>query len=141
MTRNLIFLPVLIQTLLTLALYISLSKAKNKAVRLGEVDDARRSLYADAWPEYVMKINNSIRNQFEVPVLFYVLVFILWNLNAVSIYIQLLSWLFVLTRIAHAFIHTGSNFVPYRRKLFTVGVFAVIIMSFFAFWNILSEVF
>ncbi len=88
-----------------------------------------------------MKINNSIRNQFEVPVLFYVLVFILWNLNAVSIYIQLLSWLFVLTRIAHAFIHTGSNFVPYRRKLFTVGVFAVIIMSFFAFWNILSGVF
>ena len=69
MNRNLIFAPVLVQALLTLSVYVFLVVAKVRAMKSGLVDMARRALYDDAWPEGVMKINNNIRNQFELPAL------------------------------------------------------------------------
>ncbi len=121
MERDLIFLPVLVQVFLTLGLYIYLAKAKSEAVKLGQVNEARRALYDDAWPENVLQINNCIRSQFEIPVLFYSLIIIVWSIDAVSIHIQVLAWLFVLSRIVHALIFTGSNYVPNRRKVFSFG--------------------
>lgn len=129
MNNNLIVFPVLVQILLTFALYIALSVNKNKAVKLGEVNESRRGLYDDAWPEYVLKINNCIRNQFEVPVLFYVLSILLWNLHAVDVYALGCAWLFVATRVAHAWVHTGSNYVPVRRRLFMTGCVLLLVMS------------
>ena len=132
MNQNSIFLPVLAQIALVIALYIYLAIAKSKASQRGEVDEDRRALHDYAWPESVLKINNCIRNQFEAPVLFYVLVFILWSLGAVNVFVHVLSWLFVATRIVHAYIHTGSNFVPLRRSVFSIGVLILLVLSMFA---------
>ena len=132
MNQNSIFLPVLIQITLVIALYIYLAIAKSRALQRGEVDEDRRALYDDAWPVSVLKINNCIRNQFEVPVLFYVLIFILWSLGAVNIFVHVVSWLFVTTRIVHAYIHTDSNYVPLRRSVFSVGVLILLVLSLFA---------
>lgn len=132
MNQNSIFLPVLTQITLVIALYIYLAIAKSRAAQRGEVDEDRRALYDDAWPVSVLKINNCIRNQFEVPVLFYVLIFILWSLGAVNIFVHVVSWLFVTTRIVHAYIHTGSNYVPLRRSVFSVGVLILSVLSVFA---------
>ncbi len=132
MNQNSIFVPVLIQIALVIALYIYLAIAKSRASQRGEVDEDRRALYDDAWPESVLKINNCIRNQFEVPVLFYALIFILWSLGAVNIFVHVVSWLFVATRIVHAYIHTGSNYVPLRRSVFSIGVLIVLVLSLFA---------
>ena len=129
MNNNLILIPVLVQVLLTIVLYISLNVVKVRAVKAGEVNEARRSLYEDAWPEYVLKLNNCIRNQFEVPVLFYVLSISLMVIEAVNYPVLILSWLFGISRVAHAYIHTGSNYVPLRRRIFTFGVIVVLLMS------------
>ncbi len=137
MDRNLIFLPALIQVFLTLGLYIYLARVKSEAVKLGQVNEARRALYDDAWPERVLQVNNCIRNQFEVPVLFYALIFIIWSVDAVSIYIQILAWLFALSRILHALIHTGSNYVPSRRKVFSFGCLLLTALALFAGSSIL----
>ncbi len=137
MDRNLIFLPALIQVFLTLGLYIYLARVKSEAVKLGQVNEARRALYDDAWPERVLQVNNCIRNQFEVPVLFYSLIFIIWSVDAVSIYIQILAWLFALSRILHALIHTGSNYVPSRRKVFSFGCLLLTALALFAGSSIL----
>ncbi len=117
-TPDLIFLPALAQILLTIVVYGALAAAKARAVKGGLVDEDRRALHDDAWPESVLKINNNIRNQFEVPVLFYVLTIILWQLNETGVLAQLLAWTFVISRVVHAYIHTGSNYVPARRKVF-----------------------
>lgn len=122
MNNNLIFLPVLLQVMLTLGLYIYLAAAKSRAVKLGQINEERRALYEDAWPESVQKINNAIRNQFEVLVLFYVLVSVFWSVGMVNAFTYLLAWLFVLSRLAHAYVHTGSNFVPLRRKFLHLAV-------------------
>jgi hypothetical protein len=126
---NDMLLPVLAQVLLTVAMYFVLAVAKSRAVKAGRVDLGRRALHDDAWPESVMKINNNIRNQFELPVLFYVLALMLWQLGDVDRLTLALAWLFVASRIVHAWIHTRSNYVPARRRVFTFGVMMVLAMA------------
>jgi hypothetical protein len=137
MDDNLIFIPVLIQIALTFWLYIYLAIAKSRAVKLGQVDESRRSLHDDAWPDHVLQINNCIRNQFEVPILFYVLVVVLCCTGSVNIFIHALAWCFVLSRIIHAGIHTGSNYVPLRRKIFMVGCIVLMVITIFSIYAIL----
>jgi len=83
--------------------------AKSRAVKLGEVNETRRPLHDEAWPYSVVKINNCIGNQFEVPILFYVLIGMLSSIEGINIYVHFAAWFFVLSRIAHAIIHTGST--------------------------------
>jgi hypothetical protein len=134
-----IFAPVLIQVMLTLCLYIYLAVAKKKAVTLGQVNEERRALHDDAWPDGVLQINNCIRNQFEVPLLFYVLIGVLWSISAVNIYVQVAAWLFFVSRIAHAIIHMGSNYVPVRRRFFMIGCFILIGLTFYAGYELLAN--
>ena len=134
MENNLIFVPVALQVALTLWLYIALAVAKSKAVKHGEVDEERRALHDDAWPDSVLKINNNIRNQFEVPVLFYVLIGALWSIGAINPYIHIAAWVFVISRVVHAVVHTGSNYVPLRRRVFMLGSFVLIgLVGFLAY--------
>jgi hypothetical protein len=132
MSRDLILLPVLVQVALTLFVYVLLIKAKIRAIKSGECDQARRALYDDAWPEYVIKINNNLRNQFELPVLFYVVAGVIWALDAVNVYVLAAAWLFVVSRLVHAYLHIGPNYVPNRRRAFTVGWWILVAMLFFA---------
>ena len=127
MTQSLFFLPALLQVLLTLILYVALVVVKSRAAKAGLVNLERRALHADAWPDNVQQINNNIRNQFEVPILFYVITLILWQLNQTGLIVQVLSWLFVTSRYIHAYVHTHSNYVPLRRRVFMLGT---VIVSF-----------
>lgn len=126
MDPKLIFWPVVVQILLTAYMYIRLKNVKIEAVQAGGIDRQKAALDPDAWPDSVRKVNNNIRNQFEAPVLFYVLTIIVFVLGAVNPVTLGLAWLFVLTRLAHAYIHTGSNIVKYRLKVFTLGFVAVL---------------
>ena len=139
MSPRLILYPVFTQVLLTIVAYLKLKAAKNKAVRDGTVDAARRGLDEDAWPDYVRRINNNIRNQFEVPVLFYVLAWTLFALNAVGFVALVLAWLFVASRIAHAYVHIGSNDVRARRRSFMIGGMTIIALGIVALCALLSE--
>lgn len=128
MQNNLIFWPALGQIALTIGLYFVLAKRKNAAVAEGTVDEERRGLHDDAWPDAVVQVNNCIRNQFELPILFYVLVIALWQTGTTPVAALAAAWLFLLARIGHAVVHTGSNFVPLRRKLFTVSAVLIIVL-------------
>lgn len=132
MSPNLIFLPVLVQVLLTIAVYLRLARAKAAAAENAQVDEARRALHADAWPDSVIQVNNSIRNQFEVPVLFYVLVVVLWACKATDVVAHGVAWAFAISRLVHAYVHTGKNVVAIRRRIFTFGVVMVVAMTVLA---------
>ena len=129
MNAELIFIPVLIQIALTLVVYIRLGQAKEAALKKGEVEKERRGLYDDAWPESVRKINNNIRNQFETPILFYVLIILLWLLEAANIITQLVALAYAISRVIHAYVHIGSNYVPLRKRLFQFGVVLLITLT------------
>ena len=131
MKDSLIFLPVIIQMLLTFWLYIYLGIAKTRALKLDQVDEERRKLHDDAWPDSVLQINNCIRNQFEVPVLFYIITIVLWLSNSITVYIHALLWMFVASRIFHAYIHVGSNYVPMRKKVFMFGTVILLLITLY----------
>jgi hypothetical protein len=139
MTRDWIFVPVIVQVLLTLLIYVRLIKVKVLAMRAGLVDMDRRALHEDAWPESVLQINNNIRNQFELPVLFYVLAIAFWALDAVSVLVLVAAWLFVASRIAHAWVHLTSNYIPNRRRLFTVGWWVLAFMVLLAIYMLIGR--
>jgi len=122
MRAELIFLPVLLQILLTLGIYVRLGQVKEQAVRRGEVNQQRRALHEDAWPVEVLKVNNNIRNQFETPVLFYVLVICLWLLDGVGIAALLAAFAYVILRLGHAWVHLGTNVVRVRKRLFQASI-------------------
>jgi hypothetical protein len=140
MSRDWIFVPVIVQVLMTLLIYVRLIKVKVREMRAGKVDMARRGLHEDAWGEAVLQINNNIRNQFELPVLFYVLAVAFWALDAVSVLVLVAAWLFVASRIAHAWVHLTSNYIPNRRRLFTVGWWVLAFMVLLAIYALIGRI-
>lgn len=139
MSRDWIFVPVIVQVFLTLFVYLRLLQVKKRAAAAGEVDRVRVALRDDAWPDYVIQVNNNIRNQFELPVLFYVLAILLWLLDSVHGVAVGAATVFVLSRIVHAGIHLSINAVPPRRHTFTVGWLAVLVMAALVFWELVQR--
>lgn len=132
MNSNQIFWPVLIQILITIIGFSLLGIRKGKAVKSGSVDLAKTALDNDAWPDYVLQVSNNIRNQFQVPVLFFALCFLFHAIDAVSNTVLYLAWAFVISRAIHAYIHMSSNYVPARFTVFTIGFLIMIVMVVFA---------
>ena len=139
MSRDWIFVPVIFQVFLTLFVYLRLLQVKKRAVAEGRVDRTRVALRDDAWPDYVIQVNNNIRNQFELPVLFYVLAIMLWLLDSVHGVAVAAATAFVLSRIVHAGIHLSINAIPPRRHTFTVGWVAVLVMAALVFWELVRR--
>ncbi|MFT5711554.1 MAG: hypothetical protein ACI8QT_002262 [Halioglobus sp.] len=136
MSSNYIIWPVLAQIFLTLMMFIMLGVRKAKAAKAGEVNRQQAALSNRVWPADVIKVSNNIANQFEVPVLFYVLCLVLYSINAVDIVAVVLAWLFVLSRFAHAYVHLGSNYVAVRFRLFLAGCLVMIAMLMLAAWKL-----
>ena len=133
MADKMIFLPVLVQIVLTTFLYTVMLKRKKAAIAAGQVDEERRALHDDVWPDSAMQTNNAIKNQFEIPLLFYVLCIILFNLAAVDMFALIFAWAFAISRIVHAYVHIGSNYIPKRRAAFTVGYLAIFALTALSF--------
>jgi len=128
-----ILLPILIQISLTLIMFLVLGARKTKAIKAGGVDREKTALNNSAWPEEVVKVSNNIANQFQTPVLFYVLSILFYATNTVTTAVLALAWIYSISRLVHAFVHISSNFVPARFGIFTIGVVCLIAMTVLAF--------
>ena len=73
MTIPAILAPVFVQVALTFALLIWTGRVRFAAVRAGEVQVGNIALGQRAWPTRVQQVSNAFQNEFELPVLFYVL--------------------------------------------------------------------
>jgi hypothetical protein len=135
MSSSHIFWPVLAQILLTLVMFIILGARKARAVKAAQVDRRQAALDSRVWPEDVVKVSNNIANQFEVPVLFYVLCLVLHSIHAAGTVAVVLAWFFVASRYAHAYVHVGSNYVPVRMRLFMAGCVVLLAMLVVAVWK------
>lgn len=136
MHSYLIIWPVLAQVFLTLTMFIVLGVRKAKAIKANAVDRQQAATNNQVWPEDVVKVSNNIANQFEVPVLFYVLCLVLYSVDAVGVVAIVLAWTFTLSRIAHAYVHIGANYVPMRLRLFMLGCFVLIGMLVLVVWKL-----
>jgi len=129
MSVQMVLLPLFVQIGLTFALLLGMATARTRALTGRETSFKDIALGQPNWPERVTQVGNCFRNQFEVPVLFYVLIALALPLRHADFVIVLLSWVFVVTRFAHAGIFLTSNDVRSRSLAWFAGVLVV-----FAMW-------
>jgi len=120
--------PVLAQVFLTFAIGVLLGRVRFASGRRGEFRLADVALASEAFPPQVRKFGNNFSNQFETPVLFYVLSGLAIFVGATSILMQLLAWAYVATRVLHAREHLTRNRVLLRFRFFVAGVLCLIAM-------------
>ena len=134
MTVQMILLPVFVQVALTFAMLFWMASARTRSVKSGETKIRDIALGQSAWPTRAQQISNNYASQFQIPLLFYVVVILALFTRTADLIFVVLSWLFVLARIAHTYVHTTSNHVPTRFNVFAVGVFVLLAMwVYFAF--------
>ena len=128
MTATMVLLPVFVQAGLTFALLFWMATLRTSAIRSGQTSFKDIALRQPNWPERPTQIANCFSNQFEIPLLFYVLIALALPLRHADLIIVVLSWIFVITRLVHAWIFVTSNNVRQRSLAWFAGVLAVLIM-------------
>jgi hypothetical protein len=136
MNARLILWPVMAQILLTWIMFIILGLRKSNDLKKGLIDKSKTALDNKAWSDNVIKVSNNIANQFQTPILFYVLSLISISLNIVTTTTLVLAWIYVISRYLHAYVHIGSNYVPHRMNIFLIGCIALIAMTVSCFWQL-----
>lgn len=122
-----IFWPML--TVLLIPIFVLLLNAKRKAAdRKAGTVRAEAATDNAAWSLPVVLTSNALANQSQLPIVFYVLGFILFNINAVSTLVIVLCWGFAVTRWAHVMVHVTSNKVPLRLRFFILGAVTLLIL-------------
>ena len=128
MSIQAILLPLFVQVALTFALLFWMAFARIGVIKRKEAKMADIALGQPNWPPKVQQIGNSYHSQFQIPLLFYVLVALAILTKSADLLFVLLSWAFVLTRLLHAYIHTTSNTVRHRFNAFAVGAMILLAM-------------
>jgi len=71
---------------------------------------------------------NSFANQFELPLLFYVLTILEILTHHADVLYVVLAWIFVATRVMQAMIHVSSNNVRLRGAWYGIGALVLVTM-------------
>jgi hypothetical protein len=109
MTVQSVLLPVFVMIGLTFALLFAMVGARRSALVSRETQIRDIALGQPNWPTRATQVGNCYRNQFELPVLFYVLIAIALPIRHADLVIVMLSWVFVVCRFVHAGIFVSSN--------------------------------
>jgi hypothetical protein len=128
MSIQTILIPLFVQVVLTFVLLLWMAGLRYRAIRLGQVDPEKVRLREPHWPARVLQIANAYHNQLELPVLFYVVMLLAMMTETLDVIVYLLAWMFVLARLAHAYIHVTSNRLDRRTGVFGVGAIALLLM-------------
>ena len=127
MSIQVVLLPLFVQVALTFGMMFWMAFSRIGALKRKETRMADVALGQLNWPPRVQQISNSYHSQLQLPVLFYVLTALAIVTRHADIVFVVMAWLFVLTRLLHAYIHTGSNVVRHRFNAFALG--AVILLA------------
>jgi hypothetical protein len=114
MSVQFVLLPVFVLVGLTFALLLGMATARSRAL---------------SGREGATQLELCFSDQFELPLLFYVLIALALPLRHADLFIVLMSWVFVVTRFAHAGIFVTSNNVRQRGLAWFAGVLVL-----FAMW-------
>ncbi len=126
--ERLLVIAMLAQICWTFYVAFMAGRARFKAAARKEIK-GDISLDMTAMPDYARKFGNNMNNQFETPTLFYALVLLAIVLHLSSLTLAVLAFIYLASRIAHTIVHTTSNVVMTRARVFFVGIGALIAMT------------
>ena len=122
MDRILILYPVFAMVLLIFFSYIVMFLIVKKYITKKEIKYGQFKLYRGEFPDDYEQSRQHLKNQFELPIIFYLLVALLYSLNNLQYIDIILAWLFVISRYIHSFIRFKNNYLPYRGTVFALGL-------------------
>jgi hypothetical protein len=128
MSVQMVLLPVFVLVGLAFVLLIWMAGARRNALVGGQTKIGDIVLGQQNWPIRATQVGNCFRNQFELPVLFYILIAIALPLRHADLIIVVLSWVFVVTRLVHAGVFVTSNDLNRRSLAWFAGVLVLFIM-------------
>jgi hypothetical protein len=128
MTIQMVLLPVFVQVALTFGLLFWMAYTRRTSLSRGDLKVRDIALRQPAWPPRATQASNSFDSQFQIPILFYVLVILAWITKQADLLFVVMAWIFVLSRLAHAYVHTTSNHVPTRFNIYALGMVVLLIM-------------
>jgi len=137
MNNNVIYWAVLAQLAIPFWVLI-LNGLRKSADRKAGRTNPESHINNKAWSEPVILTSNSLDNQFQFPIVFYVLCLVLAQINGVTLVSLVLAWLFVMTRWLHALVHVTSNRVPVRSSLFIVSMLILLVLFVYTLAALMS---
>lgn len=131
MNQNLIFWPMILQALVSLWLYIPMSRARFGSVKSGAASAYDFKLPKQNEPGSIAHLGNAVSNQFELPVLFFAVCLAAHSAQLVDLPLLIAAWAFVTIKTAHSLVHATINKLRHRFRLFAA---AFLVMLFMWIW-------
>ena len=128
MSIQAILLPLFVEVILTFVLLLWLGVLRRKDISGGATRPSQIALREPNWPTPTLQVAYSFSNQFELPVLFYVLTILEIITRHADFIFIVLAWIFVVMRLAQAYVHTTSNVVLRRGSFYVVGALVLLAM-------------
>jgi len=128
MSVRFVLLPLFVEVLLTFGVMFGMMYFRTSTLRRGETRLQDISLREPNWPKRATQFGYAFANQFELPVLFYVLTIIVIITRHADLLFVLLAWIFVLMRVLQAVVHVTNNNVRMRGAYYGVGALILFIM-------------
>ena len=123
-----VLLPLFVELLLTFGVMFGMMYFRTSTLRSGETRFEDISLREPNWPRRATQFGYAFANQFELPVLFYVLTILVIITHHADLLFVLLAWIFVLMRVLQAVVHVTNNNVRLRGAYYGVGALILFIM-------------
>jgi hypothetical protein len=118
----LLIYPMAAMVLLTFVVLLHLFRSRVRAVRDGQLTTKYyRVFQGESEPETTIKPARHFVNLFEAPTLFYVGCLAAMVSGDYGLVLLVIAWLYVVARIAHAWIHLGGNRVRHRMRVYFLG--------------------
>ena len=128
MSDHAIFYPLIALVVLTFVVAVLMRRYRDRARREG-LDPQYFALNSGAEPpEYLIQVTQHYDNLFEMPVLFYTVITLLYVTGGVNVATVILAWAYVLGRCIHALIHITSNNLLQRRMAFLASSLVLAIL-------------
>ncbi len=132
MEQTAIFGPMFAMMLLTLAVWVYMYVRRISFITANKFSqkDLAPTAFAQLSPPAVSNPSDNLKNLFEIPVLFYVLVLYLFAVKQVDAEYVDAAWIFVAFRIMHSAVHCTFNLIMLRFYLYLIASVAVWFIAF-----------
>src|SRR3974377_80227 len=128
MTIQEVFLPLFLEVILLFVFLFWLAPLRGYDCSSGVTRRENVALREPNWSQRSLQVGYSYSNQFELPVLFYVLTILAWVTRHTDLVFVVLAWIFVIFRYLQAYVHVTSNQVRLRGAFFGVSAVVLAIM-------------
>ena len=135
---HMIFWPAVVLAALTLIVWLRMYVVRIGEMRWLRIHPQAVATSVQSGQRFVdTRAADNFRNLFELPVLFYTALGVLFAIGAVDRISLALAWLFVAVRVLHSVIHCGYNRVMHRFHAYAAGGFVLWALWGWLAWHLL----